>query len=241
MTEQEKMICDAIKGAIATSKPRTTMLALAPKVGLTYDKLNNIVNGRTKPTDDVIAKIRDELHLPGTWPYETLRTDGAKPGERVSVAGTALYPIRVTGAASAGAGLWNVDVERRKVYVPERLAQIGTDAYIVDGDSMMPMLQEHDVAVLKPRHSPRHGYVFLFKMADGSYRLKATVFDRGDWYLASMNRRYKPELVPPGAQIVGMMVGFYSIQGTRERMELDPDGLRITPGENAWSAIFSES
>jgi SOS-response transcriptional repressor LexA len=219
------MLCEAIKDAIREAKPRRTMAELAPKLGITYTQLNNIANKRTKPSPEIVARIRAELRLPKTWPESAKRHDGLVAGQRVSLAGTPMDEVPIVGSVAAGVGLWNVDVERRRALVPIRLKELGSIGFVVDGDSMMPWLQEFDIAVFRERRKPLHRRAFLVQMPDGQDRVKFTFFERGDWYLVSMNPAYPPELMQPGTVIVGMLVGFFRVRGTRETMESDIEGL----------------
>jgi SOS-response transcriptional repressor LexA len=219
------MVCDVIKAAILTATPRTSFTRLAPKIGMTYDRLNNIANGRTVPTEEDVNRIRSGLRLPKTWPYDTVRVDGVMPGEKVSLAGTRMGELPIAGSAAAGAGLWNVDVERKVVQVPHRLAEISDQGYIVDGDSMMPYLHEGYACGFKKRAKPKHGHIFLLKHDRDGYMVKGLVYDRGDWYVSSYNPSYPKVLLPANTQIVGILVGYYGTKGTRELMEIDPEGL----------------
>jgi SOS-response transcriptional repressor LexA len=223
LTPQEMDLCDAVKAAIATSGRSYEEIASA--LGMTRFQLSNVANKRTHPKPAFLDALRRELGKPPTWPYDTL-AGSPKPGQRVSLAGTALVGVKVIGTVSAGGGIWNVDVERRTVYVPEQLAKLGDVGFIIDGDSMMPFLHEGDTAVFAERRKPRHGFPFLVRMPDRGDKVKFMVYDRGEWYMVSLNPAYPPERLADGAEIIGILMGFYRVEGTEEIMRLNSDGLR---------------
>ncbi len=223
MTQEEEFICEAIDVAIRKAKPSQTVTSLASAIGVTYDKLSNVVNRRTRPTDELIAKVRAKLKLPATWPGRSV--DG-REGQLVSLAGLSLSPVRVVGHAEAGPGLTNVDVEAELVYVPDRLAQIGTIGWIVAGESMMPALEPGDTVLFREWRTPRRGYPFLVKSDAGEFRVKVMDWASDGWVLRSLNPTYAIE--PLGThEVVGILVGWYRSQGSRETLDSDPNGLRL--------------
>jgi SOS-response transcriptional repressor LexA len=229
LDERQANACDALRLAILDSKEWTYM-RLAEEIGTTYDLLNNMANRRKKPDYAMIEKVRVTMGLPAGWPFRTVDKLAAEKsqidGELVSLGGTPLKPLPFAGQVAAGEEIWNVDVERRVVMVPDRLADLGDVGFVVEGDSMMPMLKERDTTVFKRRPTPKDGGVFLVKMPNDSLRVKLIAYERHDWYLISLNRKYKREMVPDQAQILGILMGWYRVDGTRETMDLDTEYLR---------------
>jgi SOS-response transcriptional repressor LexA len=225
MTEKEQMaVADALSSAMrnARREKRLTYHQVAEKIGVTYDKLNNIANRRTEPDLDLLEKVRKELGLPKGWPLSV----GTPALSKVSVAGTPLAPIPVVGNVSAGPGSINVDVDASQVYVPQRLADIGGVAWVVDGESMTPLLEAGDVAIFREGSQPRKGYAFLLRTPDSELRVKTLEWMEGAWWMKSLNPTFDPEPLG-GTQILGFLIGWYRVNGTRETLDSDPHGLRI--------------
>lgn len=217
---EQKLLAKTIKEAIEESGYKYK--ELAPKLGLTYDKLNNIANNRTAVAPEIIAALRIELGKPPTWPPFD-ESDNVS-GRRVNIVGTKMLPIPVIGYAQAGAGLTNVDVDETDVYVPEKLAQIGGMGWIVDGSSMEPYLEAGDVAIFREHRNPRRGYPFLVRR-DGQYRVKVIEW-RDGWELRSTNPQYAAEPLDDW-ELLGYLIGWYRLRGTRETLDSDPNGLRF--------------
>lgn len=225
MTESERQTGLAIKAAMATVQPKISVLKLAQTLGVSPNRLAHITQLRTPATPAEVAAIRKALGMPSGWPFPSGRPDGAMPGEVVSLSGVPLVELPIVGSVSAGPGLRNVDSERRRVKVPASLASVAQVGMIVEGDSMMPLLEENDTACFAERHRAIHGYPFLVSIPDEGEKIKMTFFERGDWYLASLNEKYARQLYPDGAQIMGLLVGYYRIRGTREIVMIDAAGL----------------
>lgn len=134
--------------------------------------------------------------------------------------------LPVVGSVAAGEGQYNVDSELETVFVPERLAQIGGIGWMVEGESMMPLLEPGDVAIFREHRQPRRNYPFLVKSADGMYRVKILAWSNDEWMLESLNPKFIPE--PFGSHaLLGYLIGWYRSRGTRETMDSDPHGLRL--------------
>ncbi len=214
------MICEVMRDAVKTAKPKVPVRKLAERIGVSYNQLNNVIHGRTKPVEGkVIAGLRKELNMPKTWPFEFT------PGlTRVSLGGLPMTPIPVVGSASAGEGAHNVDPDERIIYVPESLAKIGGVGFLVDGESMMPRLEPGDIAIFREHRVPKLKYAFLVKSPNGEFRVKNIGWDGEQWVLKSLNRAYGDE--PLGShELIGYLIGWYKARGTRETMDSDPSGL----------------
>lgn len=224
LTTEEQMICDAIKDAIVTARPRTSITEVARHIGTTYDRLNNICNKRTAPDPETIEKVRDHLNLPRTWPHQR---PSKSDGRMVSLAGTPLSPIPVVGEVSAGPGVNSVDPPFEQIFVPDRIANLGGVGFTVNGTSMMPVIQPGDVASFREHRYPRPGYPFLIRKKDEGLRIKIMEYDRttDGWTLHSINPQYPVERLEEGDEIIGYLIAWYRSKGTRETMDSDSAGL----------------
>ncbi|RYG40572.1 S24 family peptidase, partial [bacterium] len=175
---------------------------------------------------DDLERIRTNFGLEDYWPDSPPHLDGARKGELVSLSGTPLVSIPIVGSAAAGGGIFNVDPDRNTVDVPRAIAFQDTLGYVIDGDSMMPFLEEFDTAVFRKAGKKVSGYVYLIKLPQNGYAVKLVSFERGDWYLVSINDKYPPKLVPQGTEFLGILVGYYRVRGTMEIFQLDKEGLR---------------
>lgn len=138
-------VCEAIRAAVKGSSGRTVR-EIASAVGLSEDVLSNVMRKKTRPDDDLVNRLRTELRLPRDWPH--LRTHSID-GQRVSLAGTPMAPLKIVGTVHAGTGFANVDYDERTIYVPERLAQVADYSWVAEGDSMMPFLEPGDAAAFR--------------------------------------------------------------------------------------------
>jgi phage repressor protein C with HTH and peptisase S24 domain len=133
--------------------------------------------------------------------------------------------IPVVGKVSAGPGETNVDPDtERTIFVPLTLAQLGGLGWVVDGESMMPALEPGDIAVFREYRSPRRGYPMLL-CRDGEYRVKNIEWEN-EWIQRSINPAIPDE--PLGHwQILGYLIGWHRSRGSYEKLESDPNGLRL--------------
>jgi SOS-response transcriptional repressor LexA len=208
----------ALRDAIKTAIPKTSIKEMALKLDISYDKLNNMCNGRTTPTLEVLEGVKRLLALPAGWPQQSGPI-------YTSLAGTPMLPVPVVGSVSAGRGITNVDVDEDMLLVPERLAYIGGVGFVIDGDSMMPHLHPGDIALFKEERHVRDRYTHLIKTSDGEYKVKDLVFESGRWMLVSKNPLYPKIMLGEGDEVLGLLVGYFRSQGSREIMESDPTGL----------------
>jgi SOS-response transcriptional repressor LexA len=222
---REMELCLAVKAAVNSTRPKRSAEWLSKQMDVSVYRLRHIIQGNTAPEPAELDQIRAILKLPDNWPQESLRLDGARKGELVSMVGTPLRPIQIVGDAAAGPGVWNVDTDRRVVKVPSSIAELGTIAFIVDGDSMMPMLREFDTAVFRERRKLLQGFVFLVKLPDVGFVVKRAIYERHEWFLESLNRAYPRFPLPNDAEVIGLLVGYYRVRGNRETFEADADGL----------------
>jgi SOS-response transcriptional repressor LexA len=225
----DKALSAALKAAFALAKPRRTITQVAPRIGVSYDVLSNVLNGRTKPDSDLVERLRKELGKPKGWPFTDLAQAGRSgnaEGQVVSLAGTPLVEIPVVGKVAAGEGEHNIDPDLKTIWVPEPVARMGGYGWEVEGDSMMPDLYPGDVLVFKERRTPKRGYPMLIRTEDREDRVKIIDWQDGEWQMSSRNQRYPQEPLD-GTQLMGLLVGFYRYSRTREIILTDPDGLKL--------------
>lgn len=174
----------------------------------------------------------NRLQTLGFWDGKALRGAGIAlqltetEGRRVSLAGSPMVEVPVIGRASAGPGEVNVDSEMHSIWVPMSLAQSGGVGWVVEGDSMMPALEPGDIALFREHRQPKRGHTFLVRTPDREERVKIMDWIRGEWILRSLNPAYKPEPLA-GHEILGFLIGWYKVRGTREDIVSDPAGLMI--------------
>lgn len=228
VTDQDLELCESVRLAIRTASPPIKVRDLAKKVGVSEDVLFNVQNGRSRPTVELLSALRVALNLENSWPYH------AGGFQFVNERRTAYVPlsmkrIPVIGSVEAGGGVANVDVEIQTVFVPEKIAVLGSVGYIVEGDSMMPALEPGDIAVFRYEKTPRRGYTALLKTPEGEYKVKLVRWSsNGRWQLYSLNEAYGSEEMD-GLEMIGFLVGVYKTSGSREMLDCDPNGLLLDP------------
>lgn len=200
---------------------RYSQRELATLLGIDRGRYANWEYDKAEIPEDIVEKLR-ELGFGHGKP--------AAEGRKVSLAGTPLRSINVVGKVSAGPGETNVDVDENQIYVPERLARPGALGFVVDGDSMMPNLHPGDVAIFMPYDKPKQGHTFLVSKND-EYRVKSLFWVNNGWVMRSLNKSYSDEPLE-GGQILGFLIAWYRVAGSRETMDSDPNGLRL--GYDTW-------
>jgi SOS-response transcriptional repressor LexA len=211
-----------LKAAVAASPYGYEKIAQAiqPMVKehrVTYDVLNNIANGRRHPDPEIMRAVGRFLGLPSNWP------DVQSP---LSVTGTPMKEIKIVGSAAAGAEAYNVDPDQHTVFVPQTLANLGGLGWVIEGDSMMPDLEPGMLAIFKEHREPRPGLTFLVQNEEGGLRVKTLEWRNDAWHLVSTNPQFAPEHIGSHA-LLGYLIGWYRVQGLRETLDSDPNGLRL--------------
>ena len=223
----QEAVCEVIKTTLQAEKARDskkTYRFFGEKTGLGYDIITNLANKDTVPTEDRVNTLREVLGKSDSWPYaDAKRLLGA--GQLVDAEPELELPVEIVGFAAGGPQIFNVDTERRKVLIPAKMAVHTDCAFIIDGDSMMPWLEEYDCACFKARVRPWHGRPMLIQLDGNGLMVKVTWFDRGEWFLRSFNRAHKTFRMPDGARPLGYLIGWYRKSGSRELTDLDPEGL----------------
>lgn len=135
--------------------------------------------------------------------------------------------IPIAGKAAAGSGVYNVDNDDEWLSVPADMVIDGSLGFTIQGDSMMPILRENDIAVFFPSSSPSNnpGKIFLVKMPDSELRCKVIDYRADGWTLVSTNPAYEAESLG-GAQVLGFLIGLYRSNEGHFRMESKFAGFR---------------
>lgn len=208
----------ALKAAIIENN--RTITEIAPKLGTTYDKLSNMINGRTPLDPLVLEGLRKELGKPKGWPLEDA-------GSLRTLSGLALRPIKVWGAISAGPGQATREPDKRDIYVPANMAGEDRGGFEIEGLSMYPNIHPGDVAVFKLNPIPRKGFVYFVRGCNSEPLIKEVQVSGGSMILHSFNPNYADMDLEEGMTTVGILIGLYRVVGSRETIWLDPHGLRF--------------
>lgn len=187
-------------------------------MGKSRDWLNNRLIGRTTLEPETVLRIRELLSKPEGWPH----TDTMLVGQALER--LPLAPIQIVGSASAGPGADSID-EQEPLYVPAHMAREDCRGFIVENDSMLPHLQPGDISIVRQWKVPRLHRVNLIRDGDSHLRLKEVLQRRGRFVAHSYNPDYEDEALQ--GDIVGYLVGIYRVQGFREEMYFDPQGLEF--------------
>jgi hypothetical protein len=186
---------------------------VAAQLGISRSYYANIEAGQDPP-----EYVKDKLRELGY-------TNGERP-KVLRLTPTPMSKIRIVGKVGAGPGEHNVDSDDEYASVPQKLAAIGSLAWIVEGESMMPSLRPGDIAIFKEERLPRKDYPMLVRGTDGEVRVKNMRFKNGRWVLESMNERFGDEDLGHH-ELVGVLVGWYRSFGGYEASESHVDGLKL--------------
>ena len=192
--------------------------AFAKMLGIPdHQKVSNWLKGDNRPRNE---DVWDDM----------LRLAEREHERRIGVKRPKAMPmkaIRVVGLVAAGDGTFNVDNEAGEIMVPANLAREDHLGWTIDGDSMMPALEPGDIAVFKESNQPRNKLAFLVKTSKGlrCKRMKWNVAE-SLWTIESLNPAYPPEPLGESA-VLGVLIGYYRVNGLHEKFEANPEGLRI--------------
>lgn len=231
---------EKIRRARKYHAPALTQEELAQSMNIDRSTLSKWESGGNVPSTE-LTRLSEFLGVPEGWlldegdtppPRSVSRIASApEPNglRKVSLAGTPLAAIPMVGHAGAGAGVSDVDPDSDHIFVPERLAQLGGLAWMVSGESMMPALEPGDIAIFKEQREPRRGFSYLVRK-EHSYLVKNVDWRAGEWVLQSINPRFPDEALG-GAELIGILIGWYRAKGSRETLDSDPGGLKLERGD----------
>jgi len=206
---------DAIELMKIREKLGLTIRKFAERLGHPETRYKNWEYGLTRKVPaEVLESAR--MMLAGVTPRQNVTRN---------ISGTPMALIPVIGAASAGPGISNVDPDTYGIWVPMSLANLGGVGYVVEGDSMMPALEPGDIALFREDRQPRRGRTYLLDF-EGEKRVKNLAWKDGRWMLESLNPSFQDEPLD-GHQILGYLIGWYKVRGSRETLDSDPNGLQL--------------
>lgn len=195
----------AIKAAIVDRG--TTISDLANKVGMSFDQLSNVINGRTKLSPKTAERLRTALDKPEGWPFYRLQ----------EIEGIPMAEIPLLGGASAGYGGSAADGGSEPVLVPSNMAGPKRSAWVADGLSGWPHIHPGDLIVIQQSVHPKNRKVNLFANADRELSVKQFLYRDGVLFAHSFNPTFEDFVVDPQTcTIIGFMVGLYGKRGGGE-------------------------
>jgi len=192
---------------------------LAESLGFKYTDFRNGKDAKSEFQNNALIKAFRARYpdLPAGWP------EYSGP---LNVAPIPMVSVPVIGSASAGSGVDNSeDYEGVQVLIPQSMMVEGCRAWIVEGDSMMDWLAPGEIVIAAPRKQPKEGYAHLLQSQDNHETMvKLIAYNGQDFVLRSVNKKYQDR--QHNAQIVGLVVGIFHQDGSYQRLEFDPTGLR---------------
>ena len=196
---------------------RFTLTEMAKRLGVPESRYKNWEYGRAKTPKDAIAKAWALMAT--DQPPGVSAPKGAYSDTKVPVP----YIGRVAASSSAD---WSDPLEADLTEpVPVHMLEgKGTFCCVVEGDSMMPMLQPEDLAVFRSAEYARVGVIVLYRHHNGQVTIKQLKHDGTRPILRALNSAYKDE--PANGKVAGILVGFVRKIGRRKITDYDPEGLR---------------
>lgn len=221
-------------GFVAAKKPlpepvkriRSVIKARDIKIRDLYPRLRHLL-----PQGDTEQIFRNKLT--GRTAMDQISIDvlskelGLKPTEQSVfepriLYGKALGDLRILGGVAAGLG-WEA-TDEDILAVPISLTGPNRVGWIVRGDSMLPFLQEGDVAIFEASIVPKLGIPNLIRTSETEYRVKMVRHDGEQYRLFSLNPVYGEEMAT--GSWMGYLVGYYRLIGSQEEMKHNPSGLK---------------
>lgn len=199
-------------------KEGVTEKQLAESLGMKYSDFRNGKDAKAeKQNQSLIERLKARYpSLPRDWPAGT----GA-----IMVAPIPMVSVPVIGSAAAGLGSDNSeDYEGIQVLVPQTMLVPGARAWIVEGDSMMDWLAPGEVVIVAPRKQPKEGYAHLLQTEAHETMVKIVAYNGEEFVLRSLNKKYQDR--QHTATLIGLVVGIFHQDGSYQRLEFDPSGLR---------------
>lgn len=191
---------------------------LAESLGFKYSDFRNGKDAKAEVQNAALIRAFKARypHLPSDWPAHS---------EPLMVAPIPMVSVPVIGSAAAGSGADNSeDYEGIQVLIPQTMMVPGARAWIVEGDSMMDWLAPGEIVIAAPRKQPKEGYAHLLQGEGNETMVKLIAYNGQEFVLRSVNKKYQDR--QHSAQIVGLIVGIFHQDGSYQRLEFDPTGLR---------------
>lgn len=190
---------------------RLTQSEMAERLGTTRARYKNWEYDLANPPSYVMEEVKK------------YNAEAAVQSAILKLAAIPMAQVPLVGKASAGPGS-TAEGDDDFLSVPVHMAREGACGYIVEGDSMLPWLQPGDALVAMEHPQPKLNYAFLIRRPSGEVSVKVLKWDRGQIVYRSVNPSYKDE--DPTGILMGYVIGIYRVEGTHEKMEFDPSGLK---------------
>ncbi|RYG32185.1 LexA family transcriptional regulator [bacterium] len=221
-----------------TKLPKLSQDELAQKLGdgTTRIKVANYESGRTEVPEGIAKKLSRIWGITWEWFFDEgpvdLVQDAPEPpiaprkSQFLTPVSEPMGKVKLYAAVSAGTGN-AVSIQENEVPVPVEMSRDDYGAMLVDGDSMLPLLQDGDVAVFKDSSEGRIGQI-----------VAASTDDRAEWFvkqlqrgpngkvvLASLNLGYQD--IEDDFDIHGYLVGYFRVEGPERSSRYNPYGLLV--------------
>lgn len=137
-----------------------------------------------------------------------------------------LVPITYIGAIAASNPVnWTDPFESETFeFVPPEMGDArGRFACRIESDSMMPLLEPHDVCVFQRTDVPKIGHVILFRSHDRLVTVKQLKHNGVNYLLHPLNPTYDDS--PANGQMLGFLVGIVRERGTQRLTVFDSTGI----------------
>lgn len=186
-----------------------TQTEMAERLGVSRAKYKNWEYGTEPPFR--IIETAELLSL----------AEGNTVGGVKSIRKLPMAKVPIVGSVSAGAG--TDDNFEDMIYVPAHMVNEPSNAWVAEGDSMMPWIQPGDIIIAKDHRVQRINTPFLVRREDGTISVKVLKFRDGSWILHSLNPAYNDE--PAEVELIVYVTGIYRVQGSLETMICNNNGL----------------
>jgi SOS-response transcriptional repressor LexA len=99
----------------------------------------------------------------------------------------------------------------------------GRFACRIESDSMIPLLEPHDICVFHRTDVPKIGHIILFRSQDQKATVKQLKHNGTNYKLHPLNPKYLPQ--PADGQMLGYLVGIIRERGTQRITIFDSTGI----------------
>lgn len=202
--------------------------ALAQLLGISAARLSNWERGLNDPDGGLVARIAKALDVSAKWLLTgEVPTEETKPATMMRTIPLPTGKLRLLNAASAGPGNANA-IDEYEVEVPAQLCRDDYGALYVEGDSMLPLLRNGDVAVFQETCDARQGQIIAATIGeDGNedWLIKVVTREKdGVLALSPLNTDYST--IIGSFTVHGRLVGIYRVEGPEHTVRFNPLGLK---------------
>jgi len=149
-----------------------------------------------------------------------------QPGPPLIPASQLLVPVPFIGYVAASDPVdWTDPFESDEFeYVPPEMGDArGRFACKIASDSMMPLLEPHDICVFQRTEVPKIGHIILFRSKENLVTVKQLKHDGETYLLQPLNPRY--QVNPAEGSMLGYLVGIVRERGTQRITIFDSSGI----------------